>query len=349
MALSLAIALGIWWNANTVAHYCIHRPPFRRRSANACVDAALSLLLGVPQSLWRTRHLAHHAGVAARLRPSAALVLQTLFLVTLWTSIIVWAPAFFVTTYVPGYLSGLLLCWLHGHYEHAAGTTSHYGKLYNLLLFNDGYHIEHHRHPTEHWARLPAWRERSARGSTWPAPLRWLDDISLEGLERIVLRSRLLQRMVLRSHARALRRLIAPLPTARSVAIVGGGLFPRTALIVRDLLPYARITIIDASQQNLERARAFLKNDQVTFVHQEYREPQSLNVRRSTAAYAPQWNLDVPFDLMVFPLSFDGDRRAIYDRPPAPFVLVHDWIWRRCGVSRVVSVALLKRVNLVRR
>lgn len=49
------------------------------------------------------------------------------------------APAFFVWTYVPGYLAGLLLCAVHGHYEHAAGTTSHYGRLYNLLCFNDGY------------------------------------------------------------------------------------------------------------------------------------------------------------------------------------------------------------------
>jgi hypothetical protein len=334
MALPIAIALGIWWNANTIAHHCIHRPPFRRRSANACVDAALTLLLGIPQSLWRTRHLAHHACVAPRLRPSADLVLQTLCVLTLWTSMIVWAPAFFVTAYVPGYLSGLLLCWLHGHYEHAAGTTSHYGRLYNLLLFNDGYHIEHHRHPAEHWARLPAWREPCARGSAWPAPLRWLDDVSLEGLERIVLRSRMLQRMVLRSHARALRSLIAPLPVARNVAIVGGGLFPRTALIVRDLWPDARITVIDASEQNLERARAFLKSDAVTFVHHEYRSLECL---------------EVFYDLMVFPLSFDGDRRAIYDRPPAPFVLVHDWIWRTRGVGRVVSVALLKRVNLVRR
>ena len=43
-----------------------------------------------------------------------------------------------------------------------------------------------------------------------------------------------------------------------------------------------------------------------------------------------------------------GDRRAIYARPPAPIVLVHDWIWRRRGESRIVSLALLKRINLVR-
>jgi hypothetical protein len=29
-------------------------------------------------------------------------------------------------------------------------------------------------------------------------------------------------------------------------------------------------------------------------------------------------------------------------------VLVHDWIWRRRGRSHIVSLALLKRVNLLR-
>jgi hypothetical protein len=335
-AIGIGIAIGIWWNANTIAHRCIHRPLFRRRTANACVEAVLTLLMGFPQSLWRTRHLAHHAGVAPRVRPSAELALQMMLVLTSWTVMVVHAPAFFISVYVPGYLSGLLLCALHGHYEHAAGTTSHYGRLYNLLLFNDGYHVEHHRHPTEHWARLPAWREPSARASAWPAPLRWLEDISLEGLERVVLRSPALQRMVLRSHARAFSPLIAPLPPAHEVAIVGGGLFPRTALILRDLLPDARITIIDASRRNLERARALLGSDAVTFVHREYREPESPD-------------RDPPYDLMVFPLSFTGDRRALYARPPAPLVLVHDWIWRTRGASRIVSIALLKRVNLVRR
>jgi hypothetical protein len=48
-------------------------------------------------------------------------------------------------------------------------------------------------------------------------------------------------------------------------------------------------------------------------------------------------------------LCLDGDREAIYCRPPSPFVLVHDWIWHRRGVGAVVSTALLKRLNLVRR
>ena len=50
-------------------------------------------------------------------------------------------------------------------------------------------------------------------------------------------------------------------------------------------------------------------------------------------------------DLVVIPLAFDGDRAALYTHPPAPAVIVHDWIWRKRGDSRIVSVALLKRIN----
>ena len=66
------IALGVWWNANTIAHNFIHRPFFRSAGMNRLFSAALSVLLGIPQTLWRDRHLAHHAGVEWRLRVSPA-------------------------------------------------------------------------------------------------------------------------------------------------------------------------------------------------------------------------------------------------------------------------------------
>jgi hypothetical protein len=51
----------------------------------------------------------------------------------------------------------------------------------------------------------------------------------------------------------------------------------------------------------------------------------------------------------VLLLSFEGDRGALYAHPPARAVLVHDWLWRKRGVSSVVSILLLKRLNLVAR
>ena len=79
------------------------------------------------------------------------------------------------------------------------------------------------------------------------------------------------------------------------------------------------------------------------------RSPDRLAEGRSqgNARYVPG-RMD-RFDLLVIPLSYLGDRAEVYERPPAAAVVVHDWIWRKRGVSRVVALLLLKRVNLVRR
>jgi hypothetical protein len=245
--------------------------------------------------------------------------------------LLAFAPAFCLTVYVPGWLLGLGLCQLQGFFEHERGTTSHYGRLYNLLFFNDGYHVEHHARPAEHWARLPSRKLAGARTSRWPAVLRCLDNFNLNGLERLVLRSRTLQRFVVRKHERAFRALLPALVSVRHVGIVGGGMFPRTALVLQQLLPDARLTIIDTSMENLRSARPFL-GDGVRFVHDLFDALPGRDV-----------------DLMVIPLAFIGDRSTIYQCPPAPFVLVHDWLWRRRGESVVVSPFLLKRLNLVRK
>jgi hypothetical protein len=330
------IALGLWWNSNTISHNFIHRPFFRQRAPNRLFAAYLSVLLGFPHSLWRDRHLAHHGGVPARLHLSGELAMQAVLVLLLWMTLAARAPSFFLSVYLPGYAAGLVLCALHGHYEHARGATSYYGWLYNLLCFNDGYHVEHHAHPHLHWTRLPeclADRGESpaVQASPWPAPLRWLEAFGLEACERLALRFRALQRYLLRTHSRALLRLLLTLAHVDRVAIVGGGLFPRTALILQTLLPLARITIIDGSPANLDRARALLGGSTVEFVH----------------AWYPHVDTGT-YDLIVFPLSFDGRRGDIYAHPPARAVIVHDWIWRKRGVSHIVSILLLKRVNLVR-
>jgi hypothetical protein len=324
------MALGLWWNSNTISHNFVHRPFFRRRVLNLLFAAYLSVLLGIPQSLWRDRHLAHHAGAQRRPRLTRELFFETAIVLALWAVLAARAPAFFIWVYVPGYLCGLGLCAMHGYYEHARGTTSHYGRLYNLLFFNDGYHVEHHARPGLHWTRLPEYSAPTARASKWPAPLRWMETLSLETLERIVLRSKPLQRFVLSTHARAFRRFRDAFSHVENVAIVGGGLFPRTALIFEKLLPAARITIIEANVANLDRARSLLGERNIEFINESYTH-------------------DGTYDLIVIPLSFNGDRSSIYARPPAPLVIVHDWIWRKRGDGGIVSLALLKRINLVRR
>jgi hypothetical protein len=323
------IALGLWWNSNTIAHYFIHRPFFRLGALNVAFSLFLSVLLGVPQTFWRERHLAHHASRTWRFRLSGRLAAEMLLILGLWSLLLVQHPRFFLATYLPAYAVGLLLCWIHGHYEHACGTTSHYGAVYNLLFLNDGYHIEHHAHPAEHWTRLPCWTQSGTRASRWPAILRWLDTPILETLERGVLRSRMLQRFVLRRHEAAFRRLLPRLTQVRQVAIVGGGLFPRTLLILERLLPLASFIVIDQSAGNIHKARSMV-NGEARFLHE---------------TYAPA--LVEGTDLVVIPLSFVGDREAIYRSPPARAVVIHDWLWRRRGHSTVVSFFLLKRLNLV--
>jgi fatty acid desaturase len=325
------LALGLWWNSNTIAHNFIHRPFFRSRSLNVLFALYQSVLLGIPQSVWRDWHLAHHAGVRWRLRVYRQTVAETALVLGLWALLLAVRPAFFLAVYVPAYLLGLGLCWLHGHFEHVGGgTVSHYGGLYNVLFFNDGYHVEHHARPGTHWTQLPKRIESEARSSRWPAVLRWLDWFSLEGLERLVLHSPRLQRFVLNRHEQAFRQVLPPLPESPRIGIVGGGLFPRTLLVLKRIMPDGRFVVIDRSAANLATARE-LVGDGVFFVNE---------------LYQPDRRDD--FDLVVIPLSFVGDREAIYRNPPAPTVIVHDWVWRRRGTGVVVSLLLLKRLNLVR-
>jgi Fatty acid desaturase len=331
MPSTLVVAIGVWWTSNTVAHNFIHTPFFRSRGLNRLYSVYLSALLGIPQTLWRDRHLQHHRGQQHAVRWTAALVLETSVVLILWLILAAAAPMFFFLVYAPGYLAGLGLCFLQGHFEHARGTTSHYGRLYNLLFFNDGYHVEHHLRPGEHWTRLPQHPQPGAIRSRWPPVLRWIDSVGLESLERIVLRSSMLQRVVVAAHERAFRVMLPKISPVRQVTIVGGGLFPRTALILQKLLPSADLTIVDASAENLERARGFLGQ------HIECRH----GLFDPAIADAP--------DLLVIPLAFIGDRERVYRQPAGRAVLVHDWLWRTRGDGVPISWWLLKRLNLVTR
>jgi hypothetical protein len=325
------IAIGLWWTANTVAHNFIHTPFFRSRPLNRVFSIYLSALMGFPQEIWRERHLRHHRGDMRPLRWTDKAIVESGVVLILWLVLVIVAPGPFATVYIPGYVGGLMLCWLQGHFEHAHGTTSHYGWLYNRLFFNDGYHVEHHRRPGEHWTRLPLQADSRARRSQWPPILRWLDGFSLDSLERLALRSAWLQRFVLARHESALRMLLARIPAARRITIVGGGLFPRTALILRKLRPEATLTILDARPEHLEIARTFLDTE-VELRHQ---------------FFDPRTGDDG--DLVVIPLGFIGDRQAVYEHPPAPAVLIHDWLWNTHGGGVRVSWLLLKRLNLVTR
>ena len=326
---ALVIAIGLWWNANTIAHNFIHRPFFSAPKANRAYAFFLSLVLGVPQTLWRDRHLLHHAGDPRPARLRTASLIELAGIAVLWVSLAITVQGFFLLAYLPGLALGLTLCYLQGHYEHAHGTTSHYGRIYNLLFFNDGYHVEHHQNPTATWVDLKQALVPGTRHSRWPPVLRWLDEFSLDGLERMVLHVPSLQRSIVAAHERAIRKLSKDLPcVVHSITVVGGGLFPRSAIVTRRIWPDASITAIDADAAHLEIARPLLP-DGIALEHRPFAPTEERS------------------DLVVVPLAYVGSRDDIYLQPPAPAVLVHDWIWRRRGRGAIVSWWLLKRINLV--
>jgi hypothetical protein len=326
------VALGLWWNANTVSHNFIHLPFFRSRRLNAGFSLFLTLLLGFPHQLWRARHLAHHAGREdVRVKWTKRIYQEAALVFLLWALLLFIVPRGFFFVYLPGYLIGLGLCQLQGHFEHAHGTTSHYGRIYNALFFRDGLHVEHHEKPSTHWIRLRASRSGETRASAWPPVLRWLDEVpaALDLLERAVLRSAILQRLVLRAHESAITKSLAGLSNIRRISIIGGGLFPRTAIIMRQLLPDASITIVDRNPDHLKRAQQLL-GASVEVVQRDCDASCTFDA-----------------DLLIVPLAFVGDRNAFYENPPAPAVLIHDWVWHRRGPGTRVSWWLMKRVNVV--
>lgn len=350
---ALFVATGMWWSSNTVSHNHLHNPVFRSRRANRALSLYLSVLLLVPQTLWRTRHLAHHAGTwgGAERSGKRALGRRTQLEIgaclLCFGALCTWAPRLMLLGVAPGYLLGLGLCWLQGHYEHAAGGeagVSHYSWLYNRLWLNDGFHVEHHRFPREHWTRLPMRRVVEGNVSIFPPVLRWLASASgacnrLQGallcrLEQLALRSPCLQTWLIGVHARALSALWPHVGAVLRVAVVGGGLFPRTALALRRVAPGCSLVLIDSSASNLAHAQAYLAG--VGALHDV-----ELRHAHFDAACAES------FDLVVVPLAFLGEKQALL-RGTARTWLLHDWLWRVRGPrSVVISLWLLKRLNLV--
>jgi len=343
-AAALIFAVGICWCSNTVSHNHLHNPLFRSRGLNRGFDLWMSVLTGVPQSLWKARHMWHHAGDPKRpARPlSRPAQREILLIAATWLAFFALSPRVFLFAYVPGYLLGMGLCRLQGDMEHVRGKAdgiSHYGTLYNFFWFNDGHHAEHHRFPRAHWSELPALRSTITQpASPFPPHLRWLElgPELLGALERLALSSRLLQRFMLHVHARAMTPLLRCLPERpHRVTIVGGGLFPRTLLVLAELLPEARFLIVDKSPESVSRAIEHLK----------LRRFELSRVRFCIDEFDPEQHRH--HDLLVAPLAFVGSEAALCEAEDLAPVLRHEWIWKqRGGPSRVVSWLLLKRVTL---
>jgi hypothetical protein len=361
VALVALLALALNWSANTVSHIQLHTPLFRGDAANRGFSLALGVLLAVPQTWWKRRHLAHHglldaSDEPARRRARVDGVVEVAALLAGVLALAAVAPGAFVTVYVPATLAGFLLCANQGHQEHAradAGVDVH-ARLYNRLWFNDGFHAAHHRRPEAHWTTLPAGALAGDVVSGLPPLVRWLERaptvanglaaFAIDALERAACALPFARRFLVATHARAFARLLAPTDVARirEVTIIGGGLFPRTALVLARLLPDARLTLVDAVPAHLAQARAFLEEGPHAHAHAH------IHIRYVSGVFDAASCAPAP-DLLVVPLAFRGERARFYREPPAALVAVHDWMWRVRGCRGArVSFLLAKRINLVK-
>jgi fatty acid desaturase len=89
-------------------------------------------------------------------------------LVAIGVTAVVWIAIdwrWMLVAYVPTFYFGWFLALLENYFEHHrasnrdsrfADSVSYYGAVYNLLMFNEGYHQEHHLKPHLHWTDRPA-------------------------------------------------------------------------------------------------------------------------------------------------------------------------------------------------
>jgi len=362
LPIGLLLGLALNWTSNTVSHIHLHTPLFTAPWANGLLSGILSLLTGIPQSFWKVRHLRHHglfeATEVARVQgPWRKAAVEGLAVALLWGGAIGLGltPAL-LGVELPALLLGLGLCYTQGWQEHAASMdgVDTRTRWYNALWFNDGYHAAHHRSPMTHWTRLPDLGRPDDVQSPWPPVLRWLDTLAswrarkladlIDRLEHASLRAPRLLEHVLGRHRHAWEEILDADTRAaiRSVRIVGGGLFPRTALILKDLLPHATLELLDLESRHLEQARQVL--DRLA-------SPEARARFRFVAGTLAEGDERPAVDLLVVPLAFRGSREALYAAPPARFVAIHDWMWRAKGPLRSTRVAwwLFKRINLLAR
>jgi fatty acid desaturase len=92
-------------------------------------------------------------------------------------------PRCFFCFLLPVWYGGQVLAlaenWLEHHRatpgNRMADSVSCYGRIYNLIWFNNGYHQEHHFRPTVHWTRivgvrgemLPDDQRQIVKGAHW--------------------------------------------------------------------------------------------------------------------------------------------------------------------------------------
>ena len=276
VALAVGLALAMNWGSNTVSHIHLHAPLFRGEAANGAFSLFLSVLLAVPQSWWKLRHLAHHELPDARDEPPG-----------------------------PGAARARRRRARRAARRRRGARRGRAARLRDRLRARDAARLRALREPGAAGAPAQRRRRRRARAALQPAVVQRrlprrppprargpLDDPAGARRRRATSSAPCRRssagsnssprsptapppRRSTRSSARRWgspssaatcsprtrapgRALLRDAPDIREVTIIGGGLFPRTALVLARLLPDARLTIVDAVPAHLEHARAFL-------------------------------------------------------------------------------------------
>jgi fatty acid desaturase len=213
----VAAALAIFLNCTNfqcIAHNFVHTPFFARDGLRCTFSVFNSLILGLPQTLYRYHHLNHHAynndapdpvtgttrdlsstyrfsrrpgrpeslvtyallgplrgdvgalyAEAGRHRETGLVWAEVTALVGFSAALIVFQPLF-AAFLLPTWYLGHVAAYAENYLEHHGAipgnrltdSVSSYGRAYNLIWFNNGYHQEHHYRPQVHWSRVPALR-----------------------------------------------------------------------------------------------------------------------------------------------------------------------------------------------
>jgi fatty acid desaturase len=129
----------------------------------------------VAESIWRYSLLGplrtdfgRLLALARKNRLTGLVVLETVALLVFYGALAWLNWKFFLLYFVPVAYLGQAAAMAENHLEHygadprerGANSVSCYGRLYNLVWFNNGYHQEHHFRPSVHWRQVPLLRAR---------------------------------------------------------------------------------------------------------------------------------------------------------------------------------------------
>lgn len=97
------------------------------------------------------------------------LATEIVAVVIFWAALVMINWRFFVFAYTPLFYCGWFLAHVENYFEHYkakapsdrfGNAVSYYPDWYNALMFNEGYHQEHHISPQDHWTKRPETQKR---------------------------------------------------------------------------------------------------------------------------------------------------------------------------------------------